>query len=167
MPTRFSALSNLDANRRRGSYFGVEMQVARGPKMSTVYPECLIRAIDDWQAGSRDKARKARRLKARSRHLPDAYRAVPKAVFRQVRVNYLLAIGIAIDATPEAISSWTTSEEVAMRFREDDQDRSKIMVIFRRRPAANDIILNLNTVYADAGFMKAVRATSQRLKHTF
>ena len=94
------------------------------PVRTDVFPEALIRAVDDWQAGSNDKARKARRLKERTRHLPDAYRRSPKLVFRQVRVNAQLAIGVALDAIPEAISSWTTAEQVARRFRESDQDRS-------------------------------------------
>jgi hypothetical protein len=34
-------------------------------------------------------------------------------------------------------------------------------------PAADDIIINLNALYADPGFMETVRATSARLDKTF
>src|SRR5258706_9798355 len=93
------------------------------------YPEGLVRAIDNWQSGSKDKARKARRLREWSWDLPANYRT-PAKVFRQVRTTVVLGIGIAVGATPETVSSWTTSLEVAQHFREEDRDRSKVMMIF-------------------------------------
>ena len=132
-----------------------------------LYSETLIRAIDSWQSGSRDKERKARQLREASRCLPPLYREAPEIVFRQVRANAQLGIGIALAATPDAVSSWTTSQEVAQRFREHDQDRYKVMMIFARRPAPNDVILNLNVVYADPDFMDTVRATAERLCREF
>jgi hypothetical protein len=132
------------------------------------YPEGLIRAIDSWQLGSKDKARKARRLRDLSRALPDNYREAPKEVFRQVRTTApLLGMGIALDVIPETVSSWTTSLEVAKRFREEDQDRRKAMIIFARRPEPKDIILNLNPLYADGDFLDTVEATAKRLGKPF
>ncbi len=132
-----------------------------------LFPEAMIRAVDVWQAGSKDKARKARSLKERTRHLPDSYRRSPTRVFRQVRVNALLAIGVALDAIPEAISSWTTSEQVARHFRESDQDRSKVLMIFARAPDPDDVILNLEVLYGDPDFLETVSATSSRLGRSF
>jgi len=132
-----------------------------------LYPEGLIRAIDRWQSGANDKARKARRLRDWTRELPYAYRAAPETVFRQMRINAQLGIGIALDAIPETMSSWTTSLEVAQRLREKDQDRRKVMIIFARHPAPKDIILNLNTVYAGSDFMDTVNATATRLNTHF
>jgi hypothetical protein len=134
---------------------------------SDIYPEGLIRAIDRWQAGSKDKARKARMLWDWSRHLPPQYRALPTTVFRQVRVNARLGIGMAVGVFLESISSWTTSHQVAQRFRQEDGDREKVLMIFARHPAADDIIINLNALYADPDFMETVRATSARLDKTF
>ncbi len=132
-----------------------------------LYPYTLIHAIDDWQAGANGKDRKARQLRKTSQHLPRSYRKAPTRVFRQVRVNAQLGIGMALDASPDAVSSWTTSEDVARRFRENDQDRSKVMVIFGRSPAPDDIILDLNAVYADSDFMDTVRADEERLGKQF
>jgi hypothetical protein len=137
------------------------------PVRSELYPTGLIQAIDRWQAGSKDKARKARRLREWSRHLPPDYRAPPSNAFRQVRVNALLGIGMAVGALPEAISSWTTSLQLAERFRQEDLDREKVLMIFARHPAPDDIIIDLNAVYADPAFMETVRATSERLDKTF
>jgi hypothetical protein len=131
------------------------------------YPEGLIRALDNWQSGSKDKARKARRLRDWSRDLPPHYREPPPAVYRQVRTTALLGIGIALGVIPEAVSSWTTSLEVAQRFREDDQNPTKALMIFRRRPAQVDIIVDLNVVYGDPDFLETVQATSARLKKPF
>ena len=124
----------------------------------------MIDAIDDWQAGSRDKKRKAERLITVSKHLPANYRTPPRQVFRQVRANAQLGIGIAVDAIPDFVSSWTTSLKIAQRFRESDQDRTKVLMIFRRRPAEGDVILDLNAVYADPDFMVTVRAVAARLQ---
>ena len=132
-----------------------------------LYPEGLIRAIDNWQAGSKDKARKARRLRQLTGHLPAPYRAASGPVYRQVRINAQLGIGIALDAIPESTSSWTTSLEVAQRFRENDQDRAKVMIIFARNPAPKDVILNLNIVYDDRDFIDTVTYTATRLNKRF
>lgn len=132
-----------------------------------LFPDGLVRAIDNWQAGSKDKARKARRLHDWSRDLPLHYREAPVLVFRQVRVNAQLSMGVAAGAIPEAVSSWTTSMEVARRFREEDQDRNKIIMIFARRPTTLDVILNLNAIYAEVDFLDTVAATSERLGRRF
>jgi hypothetical protein len=132
-----------------------------------LYSEGLIRAIDRWQSGPKDKARKARRLRDWSRELPPAYRTAPETVFRQMRVNAQLGIGIALDAIPDATSSWTSSLEVARRFREEDQDRRKVMIIFARHPSPEEVILNLNTVYAGSDFVDTVDATAARLNRRF
>jgi hypothetical protein len=132
-----------------------------------LYPDGLILAIDCWQSGPKGKARKARRLRGWTRHLPVEYRATPETVFRQMRINAQLGVGIALDAIPEATSSWTTSLEVAQRFREDDHDRKKVMIIFARHPAPEEIILNLTAVYADSDFLDTVNATAVRLNRRF
>src|ERR1700739_4762641 len=134
---------------------------------SDLYPEGLIRAIDRWQAGSKDKARKARMLRDWSRHLPPQYRALPTTVFRQVRVNVRFGVGITVGVFPESISSWTISRQIAQRFRQEDRDREKVLMIFARHPAADDIIINLSALYADPDFMETVRATGARLDTTF
>lgn len=134
---------------------------------SDLYTDELIDAIDDWQAGSKDKERKAMRLIETSKHLPSQYRSVPPEVFRQLRANAPLAIGVALDATPDFVSSWTTSIEVAKHFRETDQDYLKALMIFRRRPAASDVILNLNEVYAGPDFMDTVQNAEERLARKF
>ena len=132
-----------------------------------IYSDDLVDAIDDWQAGSNNKASKAERLIEASKHLCPSYRVAPLEVFRQVRVNAQLGIGVALDAIPDFISSWTTSLDVAQHFREKIHDRTKVLMIFRRQPAAGDIILNLNAIYADPDFMETVRATVERLGRTF
>ncbi|MBY0562432.1 hypothetical protein [Hyphomicrobium sp.] len=52
---------------------------------TNIYIDDLIDAIDDWQAGSRKKARKAERLIEASKHFPASYREASPEVFRQVR----------------------------------------------------------------------------------
>jgi hypothetical protein len=175
----YAATGNLAANERFGykplaswrSIIGIVLSDCFADGMMAVrtdlYPEGLIRAIDCWQSGPKGKARKARRLRDWIRELPYAYRAAPETVFRQMRINAQLGVGIALDAIPEATSSWTTSLEVARRFREEDQDRRKVILIFARHPAPEDIILNLNAVYADSDFMDTVNATATRLNKHF
>lgn len=137
------------------------------PVRSDFYTHALIEAIDDWQAGSKDKERKAARLIKASEHLPANYRTAPAEVFRQLRANAPLAAGVAFDAMADFVSSWTTSLEVAKHFRESDGDRTKALMIFRRRPMPGDVILDLNVVYADPDFMDTVRDAEKRLGRTF
>ena len=135
------------------------------PVRSDFYTHALIEAIDDWQAGSKDKERKAARLIKASEHLPANYRTAPAEVFRQLRANAPLAAGVAFDAMADFVSSWTTSLEVAKHFRESDGDRTKALMIFRRRPMPGDVILDLNVVYADPDFMDTVRDAETRGHH--
>jgi hypothetical protein len=67
---------------------------------------------------------------------------------------------------PETVSSWTVSRQVAEKFRENDRDREKVLMIFARRPA-DDVILNLNAPYADLDFMETVKATAAQLSGEF
>lgn len=132
-----------------------------------LFPDELIAAIDNWQSGSEGKAQKAQRLRALTRHLPATYRAAPQTVFRQIRINAQLSVGIALDAIPETVSSWTLSLEVAQRFRENHLDATKVMVIFARRPAPDDVILNLDAVYEDGDFIDTANAAAFRLGREF
>ena len=132
-----------------------------------IYTDDLIIAIDKWQGGSKNKLDKANLLTKASKHLPSHYRAAPPELYRQVRTNAQLAIGIALDATPVIVSSWSSSLHVARHFREKDQDSSKVLMIFRRRPAEGDVILNLNIVYADPDFLETAREASNRLSRKF
>ena len=132
-----------------------------------LFPDALICAIDDWQAGSGDKQRKAQTLRETSAHLPAAYRENPACTYRQMRANFQLAIGVGVDAMPDAVSSWTTSLDVAKHFREHDKDRKKVLMIFGRRPAQEDVILNLNAVYANPDFLDTVEAAEIRLGRQF
>ena len=84
---------------------------------SDVYINELIDAIDDWQASSKNKESKAARLIKTSRHLPANYRTVLADIFRQLRANARLAVGVAFDAMMDFVSSWTTLFEVAKHFR--------------------------------------------------
>lgn len=134
---------------------------------SELFTDELIQAIDDWQSGSRNKQNKAEALKKASSHLPESYRKVPDRAYRQVRVNYKLGVGIATDAIPENVSSWTTCLEIAKAFRERDGNREKVMMIFARSPMPEDVILNLNAIYADPNFMETVKAAEARLGHPY
>ncbi len=134
---------------------------------SDLFTDALIQAIDDWQSGPRDKQAKAQALKSTSSHLPQSYRNVPDCAYRQLRVNAKLGVGMATNAMPDAVSSWTTSLQVAKRFREHDLDCEKVMMIFARHPLPADVILNLNSVYANPDFMDTVKAAETRLKCEF
>lgn len=137
------------------------------PQRLDLFTPQLIKAIDNWQAGSSGKARKARRLREFSRHLPVSYRSPVPIVFRQMRGNFRHTIGIAAGFIPDAISSWTSSLQVAQTLGEDHVDPSKVMLIFTRRPSHHEIILNLNDIYSDPDFMDTVDVVERHLGKRF
>ncbi|MFS2319154.1 hypothetical protein RMQ97_14555 [Maricaulis sp. D1M11] len=117
----------------------------------------LIRAINQWQRGMEDKAKKLCKLISASSDLPDAFKRVDQPVYRQVRLYAGLSQEFILDEIQQDGSAWTLSRDVAKTFRQSPNDREKIMFLLEKDPSDCEVILNLAAVYADPYFMKEVK----------
>lgn len=116
----------------------------------------LIRAINQWQRGMEDKAKKLCNLISASSVLPDAYKRVDQLLYRQVRLYADLPREFILDEMQQDGSAWTLSRDVAKTFRQNSNDRQKIMFLFEKDPSDCEVILNLDALYSDPDFLKEV-----------
>ncbi len=118
----------------------------------------VVQAINDWQRGGdhKQKIRRGAELKAVCGSLPQTFRTCNVACYRQEahekdRVWQVLAD----NALPETIAAWTTDLDVAKELKGGVPPKGLQGVIFTLCPPVESIVLNLEAVYADPGFLEA------------
>ena len=127
----------------------------------------LLQAINDWQSGGdhKQKVRRGAALKAVARDLPAEFRTPPSVCYRQEahekdRVWKLLAE----NKLPETIASWTSSFDVARDFKGGVPPEPLKGVIFRFAPRGEQVIVNLDALYADPTFRNAIDEHKKNIK---
>lgn len=125
--------------------------------MSSAFDLPLLQAISDWQRSSTLK--RAQALKAASASLPQTYRTCGLCCFRQIALpkGGVWSL-IGEDKLPEKISAWTTSIEVAKRFKGGvpPQDQGYQGVILCLHPKPENVIINLAKLYRAPTFKAAL-----------
>jgi hypothetical protein len=121
----------------------------------------LLQAINDWQSGGdhKQKIRRGEALKAAARDLPAEFRRPPSVCYRQEaqekdRVWQLLAE----NKLPETIAAWTSSLDVARDIKGGIPPAPLKGVIFRFAPQHEQVIVNLEALYAEPTFREAIKA---------
>lgn len=116
----------------------------------------LLQAINDWQRGgdAPTKRRRGERLKSLAASLPPRFREVAAPCYRRLA----LAKGPVFDlgerlALPEAISAWTLDLNVAKEFKDGVPEPGWHGVIFQLSPEPGQVVVNLDAVYSDPGFV--------------
>lgn len=130
-------------------------------KFSKMYSLEFLQAINDWQRGgdTKQKARRSKRLKELAVQIDMRFRSCDTVCYRQIALpkggvwNLL-----AENRLDETISAWTTDILFAKGFKGGVPPKGQGWqgVIFSLKPEVSNVILNLNTVYADPNFQEAV-----------
>jgi hypothetical protein len=127
----------------------------------------LLQAINDWQSGGdhEQKVRRGAALKALARNLRAEFRTPPSVCYRQEahekdRVWKLLAE----NKLPETIASWTSSLDVARDIKGGVPPEPLTGVIFRFEPGVEQVIVNLEALYANPTFRSAIGKHKKNIK---
>lgn len=119
----------------------------------------LIKAVDDWQAGSVGKAKKATAIRNALDASPlNAYfTACDDLCFRRsVLVKAAVSTLYFEFHVPEETSSWTTRVTVAAKFKGGPPSTPDPGVIFAHQPAAGEVVLNLERLFEHPEFKRSV-----------
>jgi hypothetical protein len=137
-------------------------------KFSKMYSLEFLQAINDWQRGgdAKQKARRSKRLKELAEQIDMKFRSCDAVCYRQIA---LLKGGVwnllAENRLSETISAWTTDILLAKGFKGGVPPKGQGWqgVIFSLKPEVDNIVLNLNTVYADPAFQEAIDAYKSKI----
>lgn len=126
------------------------------------YTKDFIQAINDWQLGGKDLEEK-RKLAERlcELNIPTELKRCDVYCYRSTlfapkgKGLSLMTAGVSETIDME-ISSWTTDYEIAKNFKPiPDPTNKEFRFIVKVMPRPEDIIINLNTLYADNVFREA------------
>ncbi len=132
-----------------------------------IYDDQLLRAINDWQAGSIDKVKKAGVLRdAAQAHTTQYFRACAKECYRVLDLSQKDVFTLFKKGRlPEAISSWTVDLSVAEKFRNGIAGKQGFPVIITRRPSPEEIVLNLDRLHGSKRFQRSIGQSAANLKY--
>ncbi|SEP22536.1 hypothetical protein SAMN02799625_05081 [Methylobacterium sp. UNC300MFChir4.1] len=135
----------------------------------TDFPIALIQAINDWQigGGANKKARNAAALKREAVALPDRFRKCGTPCYRQLALEkgHLYELNDTLQL-PETSSAWTVALDVAQQIKGGVPPEGWQGIIFGLVPPRGSVIVNLDRLYSDAAFRRAV-AEAQPKIHRF
>lgn len=130
--------------------------------MRVKYNKEFIKAISDWQSGSKNKLKKADVLKKaiKKANLDSIYKTYNGYCFRKLDLMdksiYEIATSLSLI---EQVSSWTRSLDKAKTFK-GGPSHELISCIIRHKPFKEQVVLNLHALYEDLAFVKAVAECS-------
>jgi hypothetical protein len=123
------------------------------------FPRKLIKAVNDWQAGSVAKGRKARKLREAidAASLDQYLRGCDDVCYRRTAL-----VGSSVKELlfefyiSEETSAWSTRRDFVATFRGGPPDPPVPGVIFKHQPKAGEVVLNMVRLYEHPEFMKSV-----------
>lgn len=128
----------------------------------------LLQAVSDWQLGGDAAAKKVRgkRLEALAADLPAEFKSCTAACYRRLSLTKESVWKVGTEyALEETISSWTLSLNVAQAFKDGVPPKGYQGAIFAHQPSAQEVIVNLNTLFSNAEFQKAASERRKEIKN--
>lgn len=126
----------------------------------------LIQAVSDWQRGgdTKQKAKRGQALKKEALKLPTEFRNCQLCCFRQLALEkgslWKLADTLQL---PETISAWTLLPEVARELKNGVPPAGLQGIIFCILPPPSSIIVNLDRLYRDHEFQRAIKSSQSSI----
>jgi hypothetical protein len=127
----------------------------------------LLQAINDWQLGGgpKQKARRGVELQRQAQSLPPWFRDCPCVCFRQIALSkgklWQLADTLQL---PESISAWAVSPKVAYQLKGGVPPAGGYQgVIFCIMPPEGSVVVNLDRLFREQGFLDAVAANQDNI----
>lgn len=128
----------------------------------------LLQAISDWQLGGDAAAKKVRgeRLKVLAADLPAEFKLCTADCYRRLSLTKGSVWKVGTEfALEETISSWTWSLNVAQTFKEGVPPKGYQGAIFAHQPSPQEVIVNLNALFSNAAFQRAVSEHCKEIKN--
>ena len=124
-----------------------------------MFTKDLIQAISNWQRGwsGGEKQELADALKHEAISLPDCYKTADIPCYRRMDLSgkHLNQMGLTLQLK-ESISSWTTSREIALKFKDIPKFGEALGTVFEILPPRGSVIINLPALFAEKDFLHAV-----------
>jgi hypothetical protein len=126
----------------------------------------FLQAVSDWQQGgsAKVKAKRGAKLKAEAAKVSEKYRSPSLCLFRQISLAktplYKLMDTLRL---PETVSAWTKDTSVAKEFKGGVPDIEWQGVIFAIPPKTGSVILDLDALYRDPKFQKAIEDQKHKI----
>lgn len=156
-----SAASTIIPSRLSLSLAGEVARVENQMVTTAAYfPRDLIEAIDNWQAGSTGKLRKAKRLRRilGEMNLDGYFRSCDEYCYgRSVLDEKAVRTLLFEFHVPEETSSWSTSIPFVAGFKGGPPGLPHPGVIFRRMPKKDEVVLNLHRLFEHDEFEKSLK----------
>jgi hypothetical protein len=132
-----------------------------------LFDDELLAAIGAWQNGWReDQDRReglASRLVNAAASLPREFRTAGGECFRKRFLHHGELVDIVLrDEKHEGVTSWTLDERYAERFKGLVRNGAVTAAIFAHRPTEDEVIVNIEALWANAGFVAAVESYAER-----
>jgi hypothetical protein len=128
----------------------------------------LLQAISDWQLGGDAEAKQVRgkRLEALASVLPAEFKSCTADCYRRLSLTKgsVWKVGTEYELE-ETISSWTLSLNVAKAFKDGVPPKGYQGAIFAHQPSAQEVIINLNTLFSNAEFQRAISECRKKIKN--
>lgn len=132
--------------------------------MSPHFSDKLLKAVNDWQAGSKRKAKKAKKITQILNVSPveDHLTQCSAPCFRRTVLSKKAVSNLYFNFTIlEETSSWTVRESVALNFKGGPPTAQKGQpynpgVIFKHEPTPSEVVLNLEHLYCHEAFWPSV-----------
>ncbi len=135
---------------------------------TSLYSIEFLQAVNDWQIGG-DSNMKKKRGDALSELVKDKYekfKTTDRECYRRIVLTkkYVWKLGENLELE-ESISAWTFSSNVAKSFKGGPTREERIAVIFKIKPPTECIIINLDLLYKNSDFLKAIESNKHKIKN--
>ena len=128
--------------------------------MAPYFEKDLMKAVSDWQAGSKGKQKKAKTIAKILDRSPieDSLRQCDVTCYRRSVLEGAALKSLFFDfCVEEETSSWTTQISIASAFKNGPPDPPNPGVIFQHKPRNGEVVLNLERLYRHPEFWPSVR----------
>lgn len=128
----------------------------------------LLQAISDWQRGgdTKQKLKRGNALKEVAKKLPNKYKSISNECYRQIALDGSSIWNIGTQyKLRETISSWTTSLEIAKKFKGGVPPIGYQGAIFKVSPINNlEVIINLNELFNCIDFKEFLELNKRKIR---
>lgn len=132
-----------------------------------IFTDDFLCALANWQKGWRENQEKRKTLSIElEKHcleIPDAYKKVKIPCYRKrfLHSNELIDI-IMNNEKKEGITSWTTNDAFAERFKGIFREDAVTAAIFKHFPNDNEVVINISSLWESSEFVKTVKGFQLR-----
>lgn len=127
--------------------------------MAPYFSRKLVKAVNDWQAGSVGKREKFKAIRSALADQPlnRWFTECDEVCYRRTKLTPAAVKKLFLQfVIPEETSAWTTRVQIAAKFKDGPPPPPEPGVIFEHRPSSEEVVLNLERLYEHDQFWPSV-----------